>query len=150
MKDSWKVLPNLQSERHCSGVFTFNNTYVYSVCGNKNELYINSIEKLNITRHTEWEFVGVSNMMSIREAIHAIQISPTEVLVFGGFPRKTDCYLLMMGDKIKCIESSNMTEGGSFYCCAAPLFVDTCVYASDIDKRIHIFSTIDKKWDVID
>ena len=149
--DIWMPLPALKTERYGCAAFTFNDAYIYSLCGvNHSGMHINSVEKL-ILNCGKWEYVEILNMFSPRSSLYGIQISGNEAIVYGGFYGiwKRECYVLCMEGAAECKRICDLTEDSVFVSCAAPVFDGLYVFNSDNKKVIHIYSIVDKMWTAV-
>ena len=83
LHDKWKGLPNLNQKRYYMAAFVFGNDSIYALAGYTGRVNINSMERMNILSPLRWDKIEISNSFSVRRSIHAIEIGPNEVLVFG-------------------------------------------------------------------
>ena len=75
------------------------------------------------------------------------------MIIFGGSDYDgsvVDCYVLQMANVVECKRISNLAMESTFWCCASPVFDGLCVYGSDSDRRVHIYSITENKWKVIE
>ena len=147
VQNNWRTLPKLRSARRLCAAFTFNDTYLYCLCGHGICGRLNSMEMKNI-EYGEWIYVNVLNMLSPRDCIHGIQLNKNEVIVFGGndISRMDDCYILNMVGAIECRRACDLWIKSAFRHSASPVNDGVYVYGCDVEGSIHIYSMKSKRW----
>ena len=139
-------MPNLSIPRYVCASFTFNKE-VYAL-GGYAASYLNSMEKLNLYEPSKWVAINISNAFSARYTIHAIQVGPAEVIVFGGNP-SDETYMLNIGKTVTCKSLSKLCKSSQFYMSSAPIFDGLFVYGVDIGRGLHIYSMSESKWSIV-
>ena len=149
-KNKWMKLPDLSVARcHCAA-FCFCFSEVYALGGWDGDNNLNTMEKINIRKPIKWNSVIIENPFSKRTGIQAIQISVSEVIVFGGVAKKfyNESYILHFEEcGVYCKKSRNLQLKGEFQECPAPIFDGENVYANNTEA-LQIYSIKDKKWKI--
>ena len=149
-QNNWKALPALQTARCECAAFTLNDVLIYCLCGyNSISGDLNTMEIMSVKSGSKWDYVNVTNMFSARAGIHGLQMSENEVIVFGANPSNSECYVLCIKKTVISVRVADLAEGSVFFMCASPLLDGVCVYGSDYNRRIHIYSLANKNWEMI-
>ena len=139
--NKWHQLPSLLTPRECPAAFLFNRKEIY-VVGGYNGCRIGLMEKMS---NSKWENVNLKDLAPM-SCVNAIQIGADDVLLFGC--GKYSMVIAMGSLSLK--ECGSMKHEGTFFHNAAPVWVDSYIYAVDNCKLIHCFSIKDKKWSFIE
>ena len=143
--NKWTGLPDLLTPRDACAVFSLNEKEVYAFGGLSYTGNLDSIERINVHAPTKWEYICVSNIISGRYHLQAIQIGVWDVMVFGGNVKNT--YRLSL-DKNICMPCEMLPiEGGFSF--TAPMYDGECIYAVYFNKNVHSYSINSKKWSII-
>ena len=145
-KNKWTQLPHLNFTRDFSAAFSFNNKKVYSLGGHSTAGILNSMESVCVSAPVSWENEVISNAFASRYGLHAIQISNSEVLVFGG---GIESYKMKINNSIMIKECANMVSSDLFYESVAPVYDGKNVYGVDSGGNIHIYSIKKDSWSII-
>jgi len=121
-KNQWAAIPKLNNQKSNIGVCTFNE-FIYTFGGFLNDDHEDDfIERLSINEPKQWEFVG--KLYKKIQNPGVIQISPKEILIFGGLCEENQLdlsrkYVVETGE-FKEIES--MKHGDTMLGCKPRLF----------------------------
>jgi N-acetylneuraminic acid mutarotase len=88
----WETLPDLNVSRHeCSSIFYNNFLYVFFGYNNLTNFNNNTIERMNIMKHENWEILSYTNPSYLNVTLNShsiIKYNDNELLILGGFDGK--------------------------------------------------------------
>ena len=84
----WELMPNLNVNERQFPMLYINKNFLYAFCGLKNNIIINTIERINLNNlNSGWNFVNYKNPDNLDINIYGCGIIPFEensILLFGG------------------------------------------------------------------
>ncbi len=149
-KNVWHAFHSLNVARRSPAAFIWNRDYIYCVGGNLNNNHIGAVERASLLGKTQWESIPTVGLFQGRSNVHGIQISKSEVIIFGGFighmSLNSSVVLNINGNSHQFVAGASLKLSSQFYCTSAPVFLNGIVYGVDYKRNLHLFSTKAKDW----
>ena len=147
--DTWTKLPNLNIARSCCASFVFD-TEIYALAGYSLD-YTNSMEKMSLSSPLKWEMVAFKDPFKERSMLHAMQISSSEVLVFGGCcvegKALNEVFTLCFTESNIVFEKAENLPSACLFCnTSAPVCDGYRMYAMDSMGGLNGYSLKCKGW----
>ena len=151
--NAWTSLSLLNVSRYSLGSTVFNGQKIFAIfgynCPEVND-YLSSIEKYEF-KDNKWKMMEIDGKLDSIYELQCMQLSPNEILVFGGCKSGTTCdkttVLKANNDRIQFQEGSKLKDVGAFYWTSAPIRTIDKIYAIDNGRNMHIFSLTSRSWE---
>ncbi len=147
----WREIAPLPQKREWVSLCQYNSRYIYSFAGSGQE----AVDRLDVNCEEKgWESVTItkaSDGWGPRSACASIQISPMEILVFGGCAKKDVDDVFVFYPETRTFERRKNMPAPSLFCQMGPVIAGPLVGIMGWrNELVYIYNTVMNEWTTID
>eukprot|EP01022_Parablepharisma_sp_SALTPOND_P001038 TRINITY_DN105471_c1_g1_i1.p1 TRINITY_DN105471_c1_g1~~TRINITY_DN105471_c1_g1_i1.p1 ORF type:complete len:519 (-),score=71.19 TRINITY_DN105471_c1_g1_i1:91-1647(-) len=150
-QNRWTSIPSLLEKRQWPGGCQFNDRFLYCFGGSR----LDTIERLDTSNEEKgWESVVTTKKCEAwvgMSACGAIQISPGEILIFGGCVKKDTDEVFAFDPETRTFSVKAKMPMPSLFCQAGAMIADNYIGAIGWrNDHIYIYDTVKDAWTLIE